>query len=228
MTVVAGVNSMIAWSNLSSIIDSGLLIGHFALEETNMKSSKERSSLKLSTESASKFQLFSPEKLGVSNKGGPTPKEQLFTLAKGHYWMVLNSHLLNTFDLLHDQRLRNEVNALKHSLQSFGPNSPELPDCRSNKGKAEGYVFHGHCKHSGGTTFVLEWSEIDAENKIIALTNFGKHENFRFSQTALSNLEIDQILHNPQNIALFERAQLKRQEAELKVARIPSRGPGMS
>lgn len=102
----------------------------------------------------------------ISNKvlaGGPPADEQLLAIANNKYWMVLNS------DLLNDKRAKNgllcdKANALKHALQTYGPNNDNLPDVRPNTGKAQGHVFHGHVSDDNGCTYVLEWTTIDTKD----------------------------------------------------------------
>ena len=95
--------------------------------------------------------------------GGPPSDEQLLALANNKYWMVLNSDLLEG-SRVRDRQLCNKVNALKHALQTYGPNHPCLPDVRPNIGKAQGSVFHGHVSDSNGCTYVLEWSIVDTKD----------------------------------------------------------------
>lgn len=152
--------------------------------------------------------------------GGPSQGEQLSALAKDQYWTVLNVHVFNCEEIKGDEQFRNKVNAFKHSLQVYGSNADRLPDFRTNKGKAQSSVFHGHVKNSQGTTYVIEWSVIDNEKKIIAITNFAKHENFTFKQKALSEQEKQKIINHSDNIALMEKVTGLKQDAKAKWERM--------
>jgi len=94
--------------------------------------------------------------------GGPASDEQLLAIANNKYWMVLNSDLLNDLRLRNGQ-LCNKANALKHALQTYGP-THNLFDARSNTGKAEGFIFHGHVNDANGCTYVLEWAIVDTND----------------------------------------------------------------
>lgn len=139
-------------------------------------------------------------------------------MVTGQYWTVLNTSILrlsaNNKDLCH------RVNALKHALQTYGPQSGNLPDLRHNQGKPKGWVFHGHVNNSSGKTYVLEWAIVDKNKKIIALTGFGPHENFKYSQEPLSDKAIFKILSDSQNVKIMNNIPKKIQEATEKVARI--------
>ena len=152
---------------------------------------------------------------------GPAYSDQLLAMVQGTYWTVLNSSLLNACG--NDKDLCNRVNALKAALQTYGPTSTQLPDLRSNKGAAKGFVFHGHVNNSNGKTYVLEWTVIDHEKRIIALLNFDKHENYSFKQYPINELAAEQILSTPENIKIIERVSKKIQEATDKVDRATSK-----
>lgn len=125
-------------------------------------------------------------KTTASNKvlaGGPPADEQLLAIANNKYWMVLNSNLLN------DQRVKNgrlcdKANALKHALQTYGPNSNKLPDIRPNIGKAQGHVFHGHVSDANSCTFILEWAIIDTKDAC----------SVRLMNSEPSNTDINQVM----------------------------------
>ena len=167
-----------------------------------------------------KIEFF--QKTKVSNKvnaGGPSPMEQLSALANDTYWTVLNTSFLRFSS--NDTVLSDRANAFKHALQTYGLSSTQLPDTlRPNKNKAKGSIYHGHVNDSNGTTYVLEWSVIDVKNRVIALTNFAKHENFPFKKNPLSKAEIEAINADPKNIKIMKLMKLKAEEAAEKVDRI--------
>jgi hypothetical protein len=148
---------------------------------------------------------------------GPSANDQLASMASGEYWTVLNTSILIT--CANNKDLCHRVNALKHALQTYGPESNELPDFRHNKGKSQGFVFHGHANNSSGTTYVLEWAVVDRSKKIIALTGFGTHENFKFRQDPLNEMEIVKILSSSGNVQIMEHVSKKIHEAKEKVER---------
>ena len=150
---------------------------------------------------------------------GPEYSEQLLAMVKGTYWTVLNSSLLSA--CRNDDDLCNRVNALKAALQTYGPNSRLLPDLRQNEG-TKGSIFHGHVNDSNGKTYVLEWTVIDHEKRIMALLNFDKHENYPFKKSPLKDSDIQRILLNPDNIKIIERVATKIKEATEKVERVTS------
>ena len=149
--------------------------------------------------------------------GGPSANEQLSAMVSGEYWTVLNTSILLT--CVNDKDLCHRVNALKHALQTYGPESIHLPDLRPNKGKAQGFIFHGHANNSNGTTYILEWTVVDRKKKIMAITAFDTHENFKFRQEPLSAIEITKILSLSENIKIIENVSNKIQEAKEKVER---------
>lgn len=165
-----------------------------------------------------KIEFF--KKQNTSNKiyaGGPSYTDQLASLAENKYWTVLNTSVIQ-FDSK-DKSLSDRTNALKHALQTYGPCSNSLPDLRDNTGASKGSIFHGHVNSSNGTTYVLEWSIINTENRVMALTNFAKHENFSYTQKPLSKVQITAITTAPKNIQIMNRMELKAKEAAEKVER---------
>lgn len=156
------------------------------------------------------------------NAGGPSPEDQIVAMAKNEYWIVLNCYLLNS--CVKGTVLCDRANALKHALQTYGPNSNNLPDLRQNEGKAKGHVFHGHVQDANGTTYVLEWAPIDIKNRIMALLHFDTHENYPFQQHPLKKAQCEKILSFPANLTTISYAKQKIEEAKAKVARVaPSR-----
>lgn len=187
-------------------------------KEFTMKSHKDK--ISNSPVTLSKIGLFKSKKSNISENKGPSHHELLLSNASGSSWNILNYHLLNILAISSDSQLRTEVNALKHALQVFGPNSDKLPDLRNNEGKTKGQVYHGHCKHSNGTTYVMEWAIIDEKSKILAILQFDTHENFKYRKKPLKTGEKDNIQQHPKNVALLDHIQKKQEEAEEKVFRM--------
>lgn len=156
---------------------------------------------------------------------GPGHREQLIALASGQYWTTLNTHLLNCTEIRSDELLQARANAVKHLLQVYGSNSDALPDYRPNEGKAKGHVFHAHIESSGRATFILEWAVIDRGKRLIALTNFGRHENFRFRKDKLKPKEIALILADRRNIRVMDNVEKQRKRHEAKCDRIQINRP---
>lgn len=154
----------------------------------------------------------------IVNARGPNAKDQLYSLVSGKYWTVLNTSMLRICST--DKDLCHRVNAIKHALQTYGPEAKELPDLRQNKGKAKGSVFHGHANDSNGVSYILEWAIVDKKQKIIALTRFDTHENFIFRQEPLKQDEILKILSSSENVKIMKLVEQKIQEAKEKVLRI--------
>jgi len=152
------------------------------------------------------------------NEKGPPYQEQLMALANKTYWTVLNTHHL--IFKTNDEKLSDRANALKHALQTYGPSSKSLPDLRNNEGKAKGTIFHGHVNDANGTTYVLEWTIIDSKNRVMALTHFAKHENFKYKKDPLTSDEIKKILENTKNTIIMKRMPEKAKEAASKVKRV--------
>lgn len=153
----------------------------------------------------------------IVNAQGPSPKDQLLSMAEDNYWTVLNSSLLRGIG--NDKDLIPRVNALKNALQTYGPASNELPSFLNNKGRAMGSVFHGHVD-SRGTTYVLEWAIVDVKNRIMALVNFASHENYPFRQKPLDKKEINRILTSPESQKIIALVDKKITEAKEKVERV--------
>ena len=158
---------------------------------------------------------------GTIYAGGPPYPEQLRSLAENTYWKVLNTSFLGNDKkekpLYHnDDSLSLRVNAMKHTLQTYGP---MFAGVINNEGEAKGSIFHGHVNNSNGTTYVLEWAIIDPIERVMALTNFAKHENFPYIQAPLTKQDIVAITADPKNINIMARMELKAQEAADKVER---------
>ena len=163
--------------------------------------------------------LFKKDKpSNISNERGPEYKDQIAAMVNDEYWTVLNSSLLKLSST--NKKLCHRVNALKQALQTYGPDSEKLPDRRQNEGNAKGFVFHGHVNDSNGKTYELEWAVVDRKKRVLALTHFGKHENFKFKQEPLNQVAIDRILAAPENIRIMGRTSKKIDEAKEKVERV--------
>lgn len=154
----------------------------------------------------------------IVSAGGPSPEDQLLSMAKGRYWTILNSSLLNRIG--NDKILVSRANALKSALQTYGPESDKLPDLRNNKGKAMGSIFHGHVKNSNGTTYIIEWTVIDKEKRLLALIGFDTHENYSFRQKPLNNDEVEKISQSAASKLIIEYSATKIDEAKAKVKRV--------
>lgn len=154
----------------------------------------------------------------IVKANGPLPEDQLLAMANEEYWTILDSSLLK--GAAHDPNLVVRVNALKNALQTYGPVSKYLPDFRHNKGKAMGSVFHGHAKDSIGNTYVLEWTVVNKEQRLLALVRFDSHENYPFRKTPLTKAELDIILACEDNQKIIVYAKQKIIEAKEKVDRI--------
>ena len=162
--------------------------------------------------------FFKKSKISEKVKvGGPTPEDQILAIANNRYWTVLNTHLLG--HCARGSLLCDRVNAFKHALQTYGPNHNKLPDLRQNEGKSKNHVFHGHMNDANGTTYILEWAIVDTEKRVMALTGFETHENYRFRQKPLSDTECKGILSAPKNIKIITDAARKIDETKAKVDR---------
>ena len=148
--------------------------------------------------------------------GGPTSKEQLDAIDDNVNWIVLGADALALVG--NDSIFCNRANALKCALQTFGPTSPQLPDFRTNV-LTENSVFHGHVRNKNGTTYVLEWTVVDPNRRIMAIIGFGPHENYNFKTAPFTQAEKNSILNSPNNQSLIIDSQLKSEEARAKIAR---------
>lgn len=152
--------------------------------------------------------------------GGPTPGEQLLAMAENRYWTVLNASFLTQCNR-GDSTFMYRTNAFKSALQTYGPIAKDkLPSCPPNKGKAEGIIFHGHINDSNGTTYVLEWTVINTEKRLIALLGFDTHENYKFKQTPLNKDMCSKISSAPENVKIMSHVSKKIAEAKAKVERV--------
>ena len=165
----------------------------------------------------STFKLFK-KKSRIVDALGPSADEQFSALINDKYWTILNSSILKSAAV--DEDLVVRVSALKHALQTYGPQSEKLPDLRANKGGAEGSVFHGHVKDSRGTTYVLEWAVIDPRQKLISLVGFGSHENYAFRQSALNKDYIERVMSSTETQSIMALVEKKVKEAKAKAARL--------
>jgi len=153
------------------------------------------------------------------NAGGPSAEDQVSAMASNQYWVVLNTHLLSS--CVKGSLLCDRANAFKHALQTYGPISNNFPDkkLRGGKGAAKGHIFHGHVNDASGITYVIEWSVIDREKKIMALVGFDTHENYTFRSTPLNQDDCAKIMALPYNIKTLNHAIAKIEEAKNKVER---------
>lgn len=150
--------------------------------------------------------------------GGPSYEEQISAIVNNRYWFVLNTHHLSPCS--DDSSLCDRTNAFKHALQTYGPNAINLlPNTFNNKGKAGNHIYHGHITNSTGTIYVLEWTIVDREKRIMAIVGFGSHENYPFKQEPLTKTERTTILSDPNNIKIIENAERAIKETKLKVDR---------
>ncbi len=165
---------------------------------------------------------FFPEKKtsALTFSGGPRQREQLETLVNGEYWTKLNTYLFNCPAINNDATLRIKANAFKHMLQVYGSNKDQLPDFRPNKGAAEGLFFMVMSWMGKEQPLLLSGLLLILQKKIIALTNFNKHENFKFKQKPLTLTEITAILEHPQNIKIMAQIETHREQAQAKFQRI--------
>ena len=164
------------------------------------------------------LKLFTKKNSRIVNERGPSPHDQLSSMANDEYWTVLNSSLLSGIGK--DRCLVPRVNALKHAIQTYGPKSDKLPDFRHNKGKAQGVVFHGHAADSLGKTFVLEWAIVDEERRLLSLVGFGNHENYPFRQSPLNEENIKRLLGSEESKTTMAKVEEKIAEAKAKAVRI--------
>ena len=163
--------------------------------------------------------LYSKETTSsIVEANGPTSAEQLQALANGNYWTILNSHILSLVGS--DDLFASRTNALKHSLQTWGPNSDRLPDLRNNTGKVKGTMYHGHINNSNGSTYVLEWAIIDKSKQFLALIGFDTHENYKFRKQPLTRYETAKIVNSKKNKKVIANATQKIDEAKDKVERV--------
>jgi len=158
---------------------------------------------------------------------GPTQAQILLASAQAQDWLVINKTCLNHPALQSDVKLRARVNAIASALAIYGPTSNNLPSIRNNKGSAEGKVFHGHAISSQGGYYVLEWTVVSAESRIIALLGFDAHENYRFRQKPLNEDIIKTLLDKPETRQRLLSQQTNRSRAAEKLNRICKKSAGM-
>jgi hypothetical protein len=132
----------------------------------------------------------------------PPYEEQATALLQGRSWHVLDADFLANDH--QDEMLRCRSNALKVALQVYGL-TPSGFDVKNNTGKTANQVFHCNLRGKTSTTFELEWACVDPEKRILAITNFDTHENFKFRQLPLSSEEKEKLLIDPRNISIMKR-----------------------
>ena len=154
--------------------------------------------------------------------GGPSHAEQLQARANGSDWVLLNLHLLKACQ--GNNELSNKVNAFKHALQIYGPQSGNLPDLRYSKcDKVKGIFFHGHVECR--STYVLEWAILDAKQRIMVLTGFGTHENFQYTNKLITIDKKKTYMSHAGNQRTMAAAELARKGAKEKVERLNRKHP---
>lgn len=133
---------------------------------------------------------------------GPSYAEQSAAIVSGQNWTVLNSHLLNNAYIINNGILKGSVNVIKQLLQTYGSNGvrDKIPNTNCHP-----MAYHVHLEF--GLTYILEWVVLSEEKRILAITDFGPHENFRFLQ-GLTKAQIQAIYANPKNQEVFDREQV--------------------
>lgn len=159
------------------------------------------------------------------SKPEATPKPaldlQLNAMIENKYWTVLNTHLLAEIIGKKPQgdlnKLAEKANTVKHELQTYGPIlRGHSADFRANKGKkVAGEVFHSDMK-AGKTTYVMEWTVLDEEKRMIALIGFDSHENYKYQQKTLTAEQQSKTLSDPCNQKILDRVEVKLAEAKHK------------
>ncbi|MDF1827137.1 MAG: hypothetical protein P1U39_02540 [Legionellaceae bacterium] len=159
-------------------------------------------------------QFFEPK----PKRPKPVMNLQLKAMVENQYWTVLNSHLLAEVIGKKPQGdmkiLVDKANTVKHQLQTHGPILRDHGvDFRQNKGKAAGEIFHSNMK-AGKTMYVMEWTVINEEKRIIALLGFGAHENYDYAQNPLTEEQKSKILNEPRNEEIIKNVKKKIAEAK--------------
>ncbi|NCT57636.1 MAG: hypothetical protein GW760_08030 [Legionella sp.] len=154
------------------------------------------------------------------SKPKPVLNLQLNAMVENQYWTVLNSHLLAEIIGKKPQGdmkiLVDKANTVKHQLQTHGPILRDHGvDFRQNKGKAAGEIFHSNMT-AGKTMYVMEWTVLDAEKRIMAFLGFGTHENYDYAKKSLTAEKKEIILCDPRNQRILERVEVKMAEAKHK------------
>jgi hypothetical protein len=167
---------------------------------------------------------YNPKPSAISEARGPAQIDQLNALITDNYWVVLNVKRFFNCPLLKlesNVKLRTAVNAFKHALQTFGPHDKEnLPDFRDGVGKTKGSIFHGHVNGSNGTVYIIEWTIIDLEKRIMAITGFGSHENYNFVKKPLTSEMINAIFKDEDNQAILTKVAELKEQAKAKSNRM--------
>jgi hypothetical protein len=159
------------------------------------------------------FFLLFVEMNAKEMEGGPSRIQIHEAILRNENWIVLSRGMLSLCST--DKDLNNRANAAKHSLQVFGPTRPRVDKLRPNY-CTDGNVFHCHVRNSTGKEFVMEWAVVSWQDRILALTCFDIHENFRYRQTALSQEEIDAIMADKRNVKTIEFARRKADEVRAR------------
>lgn len=165
---------------------------------------------------------YNPKPSAISENKGPAAIEQLNALITDNYWTVLGVKRFFTCPIIRDTpQLTVSVNAFKHTLQTFGPyDSERIPHFRSGEGKTRGSVFHGHVKGRNATEYVIEWTVIDSEKKIMAIVGFGSHENYSFIEKPLTPKAKQAIYMDPDNQRILEQVVQLKESARAKSERM--------
>lgn len=159
----------------------------------------------------------SPSNKQITGKG-PSQFEFLDSISKNNDWIVLNSSILrdSLISDKHDDRLNCSVNALKAYLQVNGPHwkkTANTPDCRG-----KGPIYHGHAYDKQNKHYILEWTVIDKEKRILMLIDFGVHENHAFTQKVCEDKK-NKILNSEESRKIIKNVERVRKEAKQKLLR---------
>ena len=66
----------------------------------------------------------------------------------------------------------------------------------------------------------MEWTIINEKKKIMAITNFAPHENFKYLQKEFTEAQIQRCLNSFDNIQTIDRANKQKQFAKAKFERV--------
>lgn len=104
--------------------------------------------------------FFTPSISKIVTEKGPSSEQQHEAIIRDRYWIILNQTHLTS--LKKNTKLNSTTNAIKHALQTFGPNltGSEI-ELRNGKGATKGHIFHAHAFDEQGT-YELEWTKIEA------------------------------------------------------------------
>ncbi|MDF1683615.1 MAG: hypothetical protein P1U36_03060 [Legionellaceae bacterium] len=159
-------------------------------------------------------QFFEPK----PKRPKPVMNLQLNAMVENQYWTVLNSYLLAEVIGKKPQGdmkiLADKANTVKHQLQTYGPILRDYGvDFRQNTGRAAGEIFHSNMK-AGKTMYVMEWTVLDEEKRIMTLLGFGPHENYDYAQKPLTAIQQTKILDDSHNKNILDNVKLKIAEAK--------------